>query len=72
MVTANIDETVLERRIRAEFDELPGMCLTLEQVTRLLGADNRTCTEALNALLLAGYLTKRDRVYRRATRFGVG
>jgi len=71
MVIANIDETVLVRRIRAEFDELPGMCLTLEQVARLLGADGRSCTEALNALLLSGYLTKRDRVYRRAARLGV-
>jgi DNA-binding IclR family transcriptional regulator len=66
MVTDTIDETMLMRRIRTEFDELPGMCLTLEQVARLLGIDRSSCTEALNALQLSGYLTKCDRVYRRA------
>jgi hypothetical protein len=55
------------RRVRAEFDELPGMCLTFEQVARLLSVDNHSCTEALNALVMSGYLTMRDRVYRRAT-----
>ena len=72
MLAATIDQTAVMRRLRAEFDELPGMCLTFEQVARLLAVDNQSCTDALNALLQCGYLIKRDRAYRRAPRGPAG
>ena len=69
MVTDTIEDTALLRRVRAEFDELPGMCLTFEQVARLMGADDTACAQALHALLLSGYLTKRGLVYERTGRY---
>jgi hypothetical protein len=68
MVTDTIEDTALMRRVRAEFDDLPGMCLTFQQVARLMGFDDRTCAQVLHALLMAGYLRQRDGAYVRADR----
>ena len=43
-------------RIRAEFQEMPGMRLTGEQIARLCGIERHRCTEALERLLAAHYL----------------
>jgi hypothetical protein len=46
-------------RIRAEYQEMPGMTLRLEQVARLCGMDPLTCKEVLDALIDAGFLCRR-------------
>ncbi|HEX5109793.1 MAG TPA: hypothetical protein VFV95_15180 [Vicinamibacterales bacterium] len=43
-------------RIRAEFQEMPGMRLTGEQVARLCGVDRSRCAEALERLVAIRYL----------------
>jgi len=54
-------------RIRAEFQEMPGMKLTLEQVERLSGVDRSVCQQVLDALVSAKFLALRsDGSYARA------
>jgi hypothetical protein len=43
-------------RIRAEFLEMPGMQLTVEQVERLSGVERATCKTVLDDLVRAGFL----------------
>jgi DNA-binding IclR family transcriptional regulator len=45
-------------RIQAEFQEMPGLCLTCEQVARLCGLDRAACECLLGALVDAGYLQR--------------
>jgi hypothetical protein len=53
-------------RIRAEYQEMPGMRLTPEQVERLCGVDCSVCAEVLDALVKAKFLSlRRDGSYRR-------
>src|SRR5262245_9158239 len=52
-------QRVIER-IRAEFQEMPGMRLTAEQIARLCGIDRSRCAEALERLLAADYLQLAD------------
>ena len=42
--------------IRAEYEELPGMCLTKAQVQRLWGLDSTTCDTLLDQLVKSGFL----------------
>ena len=42
--------------IRAEYDEMPGLCLTRAQVQRLWLLEPDACDHVLHALLDAGYL----------------
>jgi len=44
------------RLIRAEYEELPGMCLTKAQVQRLWGLDSTTCETLLDQLVRTGFL----------------
>jgi hypothetical protein len=54
-------------RIRAEYQEMPGMKLTLEQVERLSGVDRSVCQQVLDALVNAKFLSLRnDGSYTRA------
>ena len=53
--------------IRAEFDEMPGMHLTLEQAARLWRLSRASCEELLDELVAAGFLV-RDRSRRYARR----
>jgi DNA-binding IclR family transcriptional regulator len=48
-------EQILER-LRAEYREMPGMRLKLEQVQRLCGIEQPLCTLALEALVEAKFL----------------
>jgi hypothetical protein len=48
-------ETVA-RRVLAEFDEMPGMALTLRQAARLFGLDPDLCRVVLDALVDSAYL----------------
>ncbi len=57
-------------RIRAEYEEMPGMRLTPEQVERLSGVDRAVCRRVLDDLVRAQFLaTRHDGLYcRRSNR----
>ena len=46
-------------RVRAEFLEMPGLRLRLEQAQRFWGLDRRTCEELLTSLVDAKFLARR-------------
>jgi len=48
----------IERVIEAEFDEMPGMRLTYEQVRRLWGLTEHDCRDALEHLCESGRLVR--------------
>jgi len=50
-------------RIRREFQEHPGIALTLPQARRLWSLDERAGTEAFEALIAEGFLQRTDDVY---------
>jgi len=52
-------EQILER-LRAEYREMPGMRLKLEQVQRLCGIGQPWCKQALEALVEAKFLRVRS------------
>jgi hypothetical protein len=55
-------------RIRAEYLEMPGLSLTIEQVRRLCGIDRVTCEAALRSLVETKVLSVRpDATYARVT-----
>jgi hypothetical protein len=43
-------------RIRAEYEDMPGLCLTSAQAQRLWGLDPDTCDTMLKTLVEVGYL----------------
>jgi hypothetical protein len=56
------------KRIRAEYLEMPGLRLTIEQAQRLCGVDRSMCQAILDALVEAGFLcVKPDGTYARVT-----
>lgn len=60
-------EDDLLARLVGHFHEMPGLSLTLEQTTRLLGVDRTRCYVLLTELVARGILTlTRDAQYRRA------
>jgi len=57
------------RRIQAEFLEMPGLCLTIEQAQRLWSLEPHTCEAVLRSLIDSRFLRRTDRglfVLRRA------
>lgn len=52
-------------RAYAEFLEMPGLRLTVAQATRLLGADETSCTRMLDVLVDVGFLRRSDGCYSR-------
>lgn len=50
----------LSRRARAEFREMPGMCLTTAQAARLWQLSPAHAEELLSDLVQAGFLVRRD------------
>ena len=48
----------LEDRVRGEFLEMPGLCLTLQQASRLWAVDHATSERVLNHLTSAGFLAR--------------
>jgi len=66
-MTAHINQQVLER-IRAEFLEMPGMRLKVEQVQRLCGVDAAISAAVLDSLVALGFLRRNpDGTYLRVT-----
>ena len=51
----------LALRIRREYEEMPGMHLTLQQACRLWGLGPDLCTALLNALVREGFLVQTRR-----------
>lgn len=60
----------LQRRVRSEFDEMPGLILTLAQAVRLFGIRPDICIRVLGELIAEGLLHEapRDRYARRPPR----
>jgi DNA-binding IclR family transcriptional regulator len=54
-MSASPHDQILER-LRAEYREMPGMRLKLEQVQRLCGIEQPLCKRALEALVEAKFL----------------
>ena len=48
----------LTRRVRAEYAEMPGLCVTLFQAQRLWGLDPQTCETVFMTLTARGFLRK--------------
>jgi two-component system, cell cycle response regulator DivK len=60
---------VLVRGVRAEFQEMPGLLLTVDQARRLWGLEARICELVLGDLVADGFLTRtRDGSFRRHDR----
>lgn len=51
-------EFLWRNRIKAEYREMPGMCLTAEQGSRLWGLGQAHCHVLLEALVGSGYLRR--------------
>jgi response regulator of citrate/malate metabolism len=47
-------------RIRAEYEEMPGMSLTLDQVVRLCGIERSKCRRVLDTLVATEFLSLRS------------
>lgn len=56
----------LERRLRAEFAEMPGMKLTLPQASRLFNVDPAQCEGVLRELVRSGQLSSDGKAFARA------
>ena len=54
-------------RIKSEYREMPGLCLTMIQARRLWALDESTCTRLLSDLVSEGYLRKSPAGYIRAS-----
>jgi len=46
----------IARRVLSEFEEMPGMSLTLRQAARLFGLDQDFCREIIDTLIDSAYL----------------
>jgi hypothetical protein len=51
----DVDDVVAER-VRAEFDEMPGMTLTMSQASRLFGLERELCQAIVERLITDSYL----------------
>jgi hypothetical protein len=58
----------LVQRIREEFEEAPGLRITVSEGSRFWGLDEGTCDQVLGRLLATGFLAKGvDERYRQAS-----
>jgi hypothetical protein len=57
----------LRSRVQAEFLEMPGLVLSLDQAARLFGIDAISCGDALTELVDSGLLTTSGGRFRRAS-----
>ena len=53
-----MDFPALVQRVRAEFNEMPGLRLTPAQAARLLGLDASSCQRVINALVGTAFLKR--------------
>lgn len=52
------EQSAIVTRIRGEFNEMPGLCLTFKQAQRLWALDGSTCASVLDGLLTEGFLRR--------------
>lgn len=50
-------------RVRAEYEEMPGLSLTLPQAARLFNLERETCARVLNHLVASGALWTNGREF---------
>ena len=62
-------EGALQARIRSEYQEMPGLRLTVSQAARLFGVELASCERVLNALVVDGELSTDGRRFLRSRRF---
>jgi hypothetical protein len=60
MPTLRPPATRLVQRIREEFEEAPGLQITMEEGARFWGLDAETCDYVLTQLFEMGFLAKTD------------
>jgi hypothetical protein len=63
---SDADRINLRFRIKNEYEEMPGLCLTRTQAQKLWGLDAPACDDALAALVSEGYRRKAMMGYVRA------
>ena len=51
-----MDVELVAKRVRAEFEEMPGMTLTMPQASRLFGIEREICRGIVERLVTASYL----------------
>ncbi|MGE3510821.1 MAG: hypothetical protein AB7N65_18260 [Vicinamibacterales bacterium] len=49
---------LVTQRVRAEFEEMPGLTLTEHQAAKLFGIEQKMCRDVINQLIHASYLRK--------------
>ena len=57
--TRDLDDVL--RRVKGEYNEMPGMCVTRTQAQRLWGLDSTTCELVLTTLLERGVVRRTSR-----------
>lgn len=57
-MTTTCDMTNVLLRVRGEYLEMPGLCLTQAQAQRLWGLDTRACEAVLHELIDAEFLRR--------------
>jgi hypothetical protein len=51
-----MDVELVTKRVRAEFEEMPGMTLTMRQASRLFGIDGDVCRKIFDRLVRMSFL----------------
>lgn len=51
---------MVTERVRAEFDEMPGMSLTVPQASRLFGLEEEVCQAVVDQLVSDDYLRRSE------------
>jgi len=51
-----MDVDVVTKRVQAEFEEMPGMTLTMPQASRLFGIEREICKTIVERLVRTSYL----------------
>jgi hypothetical protein len=55
-----MDVELVTKRVRAEFEEMPGMTLTMPQASRLFGIEREICKRIVERLVTTSYLKWTD------------
>ncbi len=55
-----MDVDTVVARVRAEFEEMPGMMLTVPQASRLFGLHEDICRSIVEGLVQSAYLRRMD------------
>jgi hypothetical protein len=51
-----MDVELVTKRVQAEFEEMPGMTLTMPQASRLFGIEREVCKTIVERLVTRSYL----------------